>query len=152
MYSKVTVAFLVVCQTFNFIHLVESTTPLPSSSLSSFRFKGNEHVNFATLEVRILFLSRLRWSMIGNNAIRSPTASTFRLTSIIHSLHDCSDIENIDPLPMNFFSTVKVDTVSFPPHSRISMNTTTDGSGDNSISSSSPGNRQLDPQDSDEST
>jgi hypothetical protein len=39
-----------------------------------------------------------------------------------------------------------------PTNPQISVNTTTDGSEDDSISSSSPGNRQLDPQDSDEST
>ena len=87
--------------------------------------------------------------MIGD-AIRSSRASTSRLTRTIHSFYDRSDMENIDPLPMNCSSTVQVDAVSFPTDSRISVNTATAEDEDISISSPPSRKRQLDPKDSDE--
>ena len=84
------------------------------------------------------------------DAIRSSAVSTFPLTPIIHSLYDLSEIENTDLLLMNCFSTVRVDAVSFPTESRISVNTATDGDENHSISPSSLEKQQLDPKDSDE--
>lgn len=60
-------------------------------------------------------------------------------------------MENIDPLPMNYSSAIRVDAVPFPTDSRISVSTAAAEDEEISISSPLPRRkRQLDPKDSDE--